>query len=52
MSKNNLYDFVQDTQIRNSNCQIYLIENNVEIYKKIAQLLKIKQKKQNIVKID
>ncbi len=52
MSKNGLYDFVQDTQTRNFDRQIYLIEDNAGAHKKIARLLKTERKKRDIVKID
>ena len=52
LKKNDLYDFVQVTQVRNSHRQIYLIENNVEAHKKISRLLTKERERRDIVKID
>ena len=52
LRKNDLYNFVQVTQARNSHRQIYLIEDNVEVYKKVSRLLTKERERRDIMKID
>ena len=51
-TKAGLYDFVQTTQQRHSDCQVYLIEDNAGAHRKAARLLEQQRAKRGIVKVD
>ena len=51
-NKDGLYDFVEITQKRHSDRQVWLIEDNVGVHRKASRLLEEERRKRNIKKID
>ena len=52
LAKDGLYDFVEATQARNLDKQVYLIEDNAGAHRKASRLLTAERERRSIVKVD